>query len=134
MQKNEKVIMFVMRKTRADFISALKNIVAERIYGGRNQEDREQALIDLKTGDVRILIAADDASRGLDIDGVTHVFNYDFSRDIEEYVHRIGRTGRAGKTGTSISLWAKQDWKHAGEPLVILEDAGQEVPDWLRRG
>jgi ATP-dependent RNA helicase DDX43 len=79
------------------------------------------------------LIATDVASRGLDIDDVTHVFNYDFPRDMEEYVHRIGRTGRAGKTGTSISLWAKQDWKHAGELLVILEEAGQEVPDWLRR-
>jgi len=136
MQKDEKVIVFVMRKTRADFISAelaMRNIIAQCIHGGRDQEDREQALIDLKSGEVRILIATDVASRGLDIDDVTHVFNYDFPRDMEEYVHRIGRTGRAGKTGTSISLWAKGDWRHAGELVEIMEEAGQEVPDWLRR-
>jgi len=136
MQPDEKVIVFVMRKTRADFISAelaLRNIVAQCIHGGRDQGDREQALIDLKSGEVRILIATDVASRGLDIDDVTHVFNYDFPRDMEEYVHRIGRTGRAGKTGTSISLWAKGDWRHAGELVGIMEEAGQEVPDWLRR-
>jgi len=51
-------------------------------------------LIDLKSGDVKILIATDVASRGLDIDDITHVFNYDFPKDMEEYVHRVGRTGR----------------------------------------
>jgi len=136
MQDDEKVIVFVMRKTRADFISAelaMRAIIAQCIHGGRDQGDREQALIDLKSGEVKILIATDVASRGLDIDDVTHVFNYDFPRDMEEYVHRIGRTGRAGKTGTSISLWAKSDWRHAGELVGIMEEAGQEVPDWLRR-
>merc|ERR1711915_728328 len=77
-------------------------------------------------------ISTDVASRGLDIDDVTHVFNYDFPRDMEEYVHRIGRTGRAGKTGTSISLWSRQDWKHAEELIEIMEEAGQDVPEWLR--
>ena len=136
LKEDEKVIVFVMRKTRADFISAelaMRNIVAACIHGGRDQEDREQALVDLKSGEVRILIATDVASRGLDIDDVTHVYNYDFPRDMEEYVHRVGRTGRAGKTGTSISLWDKADWKHAEELIDILEEAGQEVPDWLRR-
>jgi len=136
MQDDEKVIVFVMRKTRADFISAelaMRAIIAQCIHGGRDQGDREQALIDLKSGEVKILIATDVASRGLDIDDVTHVFNYDFPRDMEEYVHRIGRTGRAGKTGTSISLWSKSDWRHAGELVGIMEEAGQEVPDWLRR-
>ena len=136
LKDDEKVIVFVMRKTRADYISAelaMRGIVAACIHGGRDQEDREQALIDLKSGEVRILIATDVASRGLDIDDITHVYNYDFPRDMEEYVHRVGRTGRAGKTGTSISLWDKSDWKHAEELIDILEEAGQEVPDWLRR-
>ena len=48
-------------------------------------------------------------------------------------MHRVGRTGRAGKTGTSVSLWDKADWKHAEELIDILEEAGQEVPEWLRR-
>jgi len=135
MKSDEKVICFVMRKTRADFISAelaMRGIIAQCIHGGRDQDDREQALIDLKSGEVRILIATDVASRGLDIDDITHVFNYDFPKDMEEYVHRVGRTGRAGKTGTSITLWDKADWKHADELIEILEEAGQEVPDWLR--
>merc|ERR1712098_443132 len=136
MKSDEKVICFVMRKTRADFISAelaMRGIIAQCIHGGRDQDDREQALIDLKSGEVRILIATDVASRGLDIDDITHVFNYDFPKDMEEYVHRVGRTGRAGKTGASITLWDKADWKHADELIDILEEAGQEVEDWLRR-
>ena len=136
MKEDDKVIVFVMRKTRADFISAelaMRQIVAACIHGGRDQEDREQALIDLKSGEVKILIATDVASRGLDIDDITHVFNYDFPKDMEEYVHRVGRTGRAGKTGASITLWDKADWKHADELIDILEEAGQEVEDWLRR-
>ena len=77
------------------------------------------------------------ASRGLDIDDVTHVFNYDFPKDLEEYVHRssllpkalhffmdiivrIGRTGRAGRSGTSISLWERRDWRKAGELVALL--------------
>merc|ERR1719500_2176672 len=131
----DKVIVFVGRKTKADEVScecAMKGIVAATIHGSRDQEDREQALIDLKTGEVRILIATDVASRGLDIDDVTHVFNYDFPKDLEEYVHRIGRTGRAGKRGTSISLWERRDWRKAGELVTIMEEAGQDVPSWLR--
>jgi len=135
MSETDKVIVFVGRKTKADEVScecAMKGIVAATIHGSRDQEDREQALIDLKSGEVRILIATDVASRGLDIDDVTHVFNYDFPKDLEEYVHRIGRTGRAGRSGTSISLWERRDWRKAGELVSIMEEAGQDVPNWLR--
>jgi len=135
MSDTDKVIVFVGRKTKADEVScecAMQGIVAATIHGSRDQEDREQALIDLKSGEVRILIATDVASRGLDIDDVTHVFNYDFPKDLEEYVHRIGRTGRAGKRGTSISLWERRDWRKAGELVTIMEEAGQDVPSWLR--
>ena len=79
------------------------------------------AALDLKSGEVKILIATDVASRGIDIGDVTHVYNYDFPKDMEEYVHRVGRTGRAGKTGTSISLWDKSDWKHAEDLIAIME-------------
>jgi len=134
MKSDEKVIVFMKRKSRVKEISAelaMVGIVVDTIHGDMDQGDREQSLIDMKSGEVKILIATDVASRGLDIDDVTHVFNYDFPLDIEDYVHRIGRTGRAGKTGTSISLWDRADWKHAAELLEILEEAGQEVPDWL---
>uniref|UniRef100_H2YPW3 Helicase C-terminal domain-containing protein n=1 Tax=Ciona savignyi TaxID=51511 RepID=H2YPW3_CIOSA len=101
-------------------------------WGGREQYDREQALDDFKTGRVRILVATDVASRGLDVKDVTHVINYDFPRNTEEYVHRVGRTGRAGKSGTSISFFTRNDWGSAKELISILEEADQEVPDEVR--
>jgi ATP-dependent RNA helicase DDX43 len=132
MKENDKAIVFVGKKIVADAISsdlALKNYVAACMHGDRDQADREQSLDDLKTGAVRILIATDVASRGLDIDDITHIVNYDFPRNIEEYVHRIGRTGRAGRTGTSLSLLTRDDWKNAEELIRILKEAEQEVPE-----
>merc|ERR1740131_904439 len=135
MDPEDKVIVFGGRKTTVSELSVdfcFKGIVCQSIHGDRDQEDRENALKDLKSGEVKILLATDVATRGLDIEDVTHVFNYDFPRDMEEYVHRIGRTGRAGKSGTSISLWERRDWKHAKELVEIMEEACQEVPEWLR--
>lgn len=83
---------------------------------------------DLKDGVVRILIATDVASRGLDIKDVTHVVNFDFPRNIEEYVHRVGRTGRAGRFGESLTFMTRADWRHASELIKIMEEAHQEVP------
>ena len=77
------MIVFVNRKAKASEISAecaMKDIVVESIHGNRAQEDREQALKDLKSGEVKILIATDVASRGIDIGDVTHVYNYDFPK------------------------------------------------------
>lgn len=61
-----------------------------------------------------------------------HVYNYDFPRDIEEYVHRVGRTGRAGRTGESISLMTRGDWSHAKELIRILEEASQVIASCIR--
>lgn len=80
---------------------------------------------------MRILIATDLASRGLDIEDLTHVINYDFPRNIEEYVHRVGRTGRAGRLGTSLSFFARNNWGSAADLIAILEEAKQEIPDEL---
>ncbi|XP_046739463.1 probable ATP-dependent RNA helicase DDX43 [Diprion similis] len=136
MGPDDKVIVFVGKKSRVDDLAsdlALKGILSQSIHGGREQCDREQALEDIKSGEVRILLATDVASRGIDIGDITHVFNYDFPRDIEEYVHRVGRTGRAGKTGESISLMTRSDWSHAKELIKILEEANQEVPDEVHK-
>lgn len=135
MEPNDKVIVFVGRKIICDEIGsdlALKGIKAQLMHGDRDQEDREQALEDLKSGDVRVLVATDVASRGLDIDDITHILNLDFPRNIEEYVHRIGRTGRAGRIGTSVTIMSREDWKHAEELIKIMEEASQEVPQELR--
>jgi ATP-dependent RNA helicase DDX43 len=136
MGEDDKVIVFVGKKARVDDVASdlcLKGYVVQSIHGDREQSDREQALADLRSGEVKILIATDVASRGIDIQDITYVFNYDFPRNIEEYVHRVGRTGRAGKTGKAMSLMEKRggDWKSAQELIDILSEAHQEVPQEL---
>ena len=79
-------------------------IPAAAIHGNKSQTARQQALADFKAGRIRCLVATDIAARGLDIDGLSHVFNYNLPEVPETYVHRIGRTGRAGRGGTAISL------------------------------
>lgn len=79
------------------------------LHGRRSQSQRERVLADLKSGKLQALIATDIAARGLDITGLTHVFNYDLPDVPETYVHRIGRTGRAGETGTAITFIAPED-------------------------
>ncbi|XP_006213079.2 DEAD box protein 53 [Vicugna pacos] len=127
----DKVILFVNRKLVADDLSSdlcIHGIPVQSLHGDREQSDRERALEDFRSGEVKILIATDLASRGLDVNDVTHVYNYDFPRNIEEYVHRVGRTGRAGKTGISITLMTQDDRKVAGELIKILQRANQSVP------
>ncbi|XP_047369459.1 probable ATP-dependent RNA helicase DDX43 [Vespa velutina] len=134
MDPEDKIIAFFSKKARVDDVASelfLSHIKNESIHGGRDQEDREQAIEGLKNGSVRILLATDVVSRGIDIEDITHVFNYDFPRDMEEYVHRVGRTGRAGKTGESITLMTKDDWSHSKELISILEEANQMVPGEL---
>ena len=90
-----------------------------------------QAIDDLKTGVVRVLLATDVASRGLDIRDLTHVINYDFPHNIEEYVHRVGRTGRAGRRGEAITFLTRSDWRQTGDLIAIMQEAGQHVPEEL---
>ncbi|KAM6279729.1 putative ATP-dependent RNA helicase DDX43 [Porphyrio hochstetteri] len=134
MKPKDKVIIFVERKLTADDLASdfgLQGIPVQSLHGNREQCDREQALDDFKKGKVRILVATDLASRGLDVHDITHVFNFDFPRNIEEYVHRIGRTGRAGRTGEAVTLVTKNDWRVASELIQILERANQVVPNEL---
>jgi ATP-dependent RNA helicase RhlE len=79
-------------------------VAAEAIHGNKSQSARQQALASFKDGRVRILVATDIAARGIDVDGVTHVINYDLPSEPEAYVHRIGRTARAGRSGSAISF------------------------------
>ncbi|NXN32160.1 DDX43 helicase, partial [Nycticryphes semicollaris] len=134
MKPKDKVIIFVGKKLTADDLASdfgLLGIPVQSLHGNREQCDREQALEDFKTGKVRILVATDLASRGLDVQDITHVFNFDFPRNIEEYVHRVGRTGRASRTGEAVTLLTKKDWRVASELIDILERAHQVVPNEL---
>ena len=77
---------------------------AESLNGDLSQDARVRTLGRFKAGQMKVLVATDVAARGLDIDGISHVFNFDLPNDPEVYVHRVGRTGRAGKSGIAISL------------------------------
>jgi ATP-dependent RNA helicase DDX43 len=134
MNEEDKLIVFIGRKVMVDNLScdlSLKDIKCQSIHGDREQCDREDALEEFKEGSVRILLATDVASRGIDVKDISCVFNYDFPKNLEEYVHRVGRTGRAGRTGKSITLVAREDWKHAKELIEILKQGDQEVPQDL---
>lgn len=134
--EDDKIIIFVNRKVTVDQLSSdlcMKGHVVESIHGGREQSDREMALESLRNGEVNILIATDVASRGIDINDITVVINYDFTKDIEEYVHRVGRTGRAGKTGLAITLMTRRDWGKAKELVEVMEKSGQDVPPDLQK-
>jgi len=85
----------------------------------------------MKSGDCRVLIASDVVARGIDIECVTYIINYDVPKNSEMYIHRIGRTGRAGRTGESFTLVCRRDWCKAQDLIKILSHAGQVVPDEL---
>lgn len=84
----------------------------EKIHGGLEQRNRTQVMDRFKKGGFKYLIATDVAARGIDVDNITHVINYDIPREAEAYVHRIGRTGRIGKTGKAISIHKNRDMKN----------------------
>jgi ATP-dependent RNA helicase DBP3 len=101
------------------------------VHGDKGQGDREQAVNAFKAGTSPLLIATDVAARGLDIPDVEVVINYSFPLTIEDYVHRIGRTGRAGKTGHAHTFFHVGDKAHAGELVNVLKGANQPVPEAL---
>ncbi len=106
-QEFEKVLIFGRTKWSMEKLSKLliaKGFKAASIHGNKSQGQRLRALQDFKDSKLQILIATDVASRGLDIENVTHVINYDAPQSYEEYIHRIGRTGRAGKTGIALTF------------------------------
>ncbi|KAL8600995.1 hypothetical protein ACOMHN_030652 [Nucella lapillus] len=131
----QKVLVFVGQKRNADFLASFlsqSGYPTTSIHGDRLQREREEALRAFREGKSSILIATNVAARGLDIPEVAHVINYDMPADIDEYVHRIGRTGRCGNLGHATSFY-NPDTDHAmvGHLVRILGEANQEVPDWL---
>jgi ATP-dependent RNA helicase RhlB len=106
-EAGEKVLIFCNTKMWAERLQSLlkhNGYVAAQISGDLHQKRRINVLEDFKTGKLDILIATDVASRGIHVDNITHVINYDVPQDPEDYVHRIGRTARAGAKGTAITL------------------------------
>ncbi|RWS16267.1 putative ATP-dependent RNA helicase DDX4-like protein [Dinothrombium tinctorium] len=131
----DRTMVFVEQKKTADFLASYlsqSGYKATSIHGDRFQRQREEALYDFKSGRMPILVATSVASRGLDIKDVRHVINYDMPKEIDDYVHRIGRTGRVGNIGKSTSFYDPSTDKELARSLCkILSDAQQKVPDWL---
>jgi len=107
-------IVFIRTKHRTDRIAkqlTAQGIPAQPIHGGRSQGQRDRALDGFRHGRFRVLVATDVAARGIDIQGISHVFNYDIPRTYDDYVHRIGRTGRASAKGHAVTFVSPEDIK-----------------------
>ncbi|KAI9713014.1 MAG: DEAD-box ATP-dependent RNA helicase [Chrysothrix sp. TS-e1954] len=127
-------LIFVETKRMADTLSDFligQGFPATSIHGDRTQRERERALEMFRTGRCPILVATAVAARGLDIPNVTHVVNYDLPTDIDDYVHRIGRTGRAGNTGISTAFFNRGNRGVVRDLIELLKEANQEVPTFL---
>lgn len=106
------IIVFVNQKKSCDRVAgdlSKGGLRAVTLHGGKNQEQRESALAQLKSGSADVLVATDVAGRGIDVKDVSLVINFDMAKSIEDYTHRIGRTGRAGKSGTAITFLGSYD-------------------------
>ena len=129
-----RTLVFVQKKVTAEHLSRFlrqQGFHSTEIHGDRAQRERELALRLFKQGNCPILVATSVASRGLDIDGVKHVINYDFPLEFDDYIHRIGRTGRAGKQGVATSYFNSEDDKMADELIQCLTENKQEIPEFL---
>jgi ATP-dependent RNA helicase RhlE len=124
----EQVLVFTARKTGADVVAkslSEAGISVEVLHGDKDMKQRRRALDQFTNGKVQVLVATDVAQRGLDIEGISHVVNYDVPRNPEDYVHRIGRTGRAGAEGTAVTFMS-------GGELALVADIervlGKKLP------
>ncbi|XP_055528612.1 uncharacterized protein LOC129720829 [Wyeomyia smithii] len=126
---NNKIIIFVETKKKVEDL--LKNIVrdgygATSIHGDKSQSERDYVLQDFRHGKSTILVATDVAARGLDVEDVKYVINFDYPNSSEDYIHRIGRTGRCSSFGTAYTFFTPGNGRQARELLSVLEEAGQQ--------
>merc|ERR1712241_126410 len=127
----KKVLVFTERKATVDRLERmLRNgrVRAMGIYGDKSQRARSETLQRFKDGSCKMMIATDVAAQGLDINDIEWVVNYDFPLDIENYIHRIGRTGRASKKGNSLTYITQDEARFAGKLKQILLESNQRVP------
>ena len=120
----ERVLVFTRTKHRANRLSSElngKRIRAEAIHGNKTQGARQRALKAFSSGRVRVLVATDIVSRGIDIAGISHVINYELPDEPESYVHRIGRTARGGQAGIALSLCDREDTSQLADIEKLLK-------------
>ncbi|CAG9318616.1 DBP2_2 [Blepharisma stoltei] len=133
-KERTKVVVFTETKRGCEMLS--KNLTdrkfpATAIHGDKTQIERDRAMADFRIGKFPILVATDVASRGLDIKDINYVINYDLPTNIEDYIHRIGRTGRAGAKGTAVSFFTEKNARLAKDFIEVLKEAQQKIPEKL---
>ncbi|KAM4603569.1 putative ATP-dependent RNA helicase DDX5 [Polymixia lowei] len=129
-EKENKTIIFVETKRRCDELTRRMRRdgwPAMGIHGDKSQQERDWVLNEFKYGKAPILIATDVASRGLDVEDVKFVINYDYPNSSEDYIHRIGRTARSQKTGTAYTFFTPNNMKQAGDLISVLREANQAI-------
>jgi ATP-dependent RNA helicase DDX3X len=129
-----KTLIFVATRKSAEYIDDFlykNNFSCASIHGERTQYERERALESFKAGKIRILVATDVAARGLHIDNVIHVINYDLPSNIDDYVHRIGRTGRCGNLGKATGFFNHNNMNIVRDLVKLLKEANQDIPPWM---
>ncbi|VYS66830.1 unnamed protein product [Arabidopsis thaliana] len=133
-EPGSKIIIFCSTKRMCDQLARnlTRTFGAAAIHGDKSQAERDDVLNQFRSGRTPVLVATDVAARGLDVKDIRVVVNYDFPNGVEDYVHRIGRTGRAGATGLAYTFFGDQDAKHASDLIKILEGANQKVPPQVR--
>ena len=133
-EKVERALVFTRTKHGADRVVKLlgaNGIVSNAIHGNKSQPQRERALAEFKSGKAKVLVATDIAARGIDVSGVSHVFNFELPNVPEQYVHRIGRTARAGASGTAISFVADDERTYLRdiEKLTRVKPEMMQLPE-----
>merc|ERR1719499_1881783 len=135
-QISGKTLVFTATKRTADNIEMIlcrEGHKAITIHGDKSQHEREYALKQFRDGDCNIMVATDVAARGLDIPDVKWVIQYDLPGNIDDYVHRIGRTGRRGNVGTALSFTNENNRPIFDQLLRLLQEAKQQIPSWFTK-
>lgn len=130
-QNPELAIVFGRTKRRVDELTnalITRGYVADGLHGDLSQRQRDSVMHKFREGRIEILVATDVAARGLDVSGVTHVYNFDIPQDIDSYVHRIGRTGRAGKTGLASTFVTPREMDHLHQIERITKRKLKKLP------
>mmetsp|Transcript_292 Transcript_292/g.713 ORF Transcript_292/g.713 Transcript_292/m.713 type:complete len:255 (-) Transcript_292:111-875(-) len=139
--QDDRVLVFVNAKDTAKWLDEQlyeKNMDTGALHGNLDQWEREKNLQRFRKGEIDVMIATDVAARGLDIESVVMVINYDLPQDVDSYIHRIGRTGRIGNSGTAVTFISYDENGHCLESadtlkklLQVMQDSKASIPDWL---
>jgi len=129
-EEESKTIIFVETKRKVDDITrsiGRYGWPAKSIHGDKSQQERDYVLSEFRSGKISILVATDVAARGLDVEDVKFVINFDYPQSSEDYVHRIGRTGRSQRTGTAYAFFTPSNAKQANDLIAVLQEANQVI-------